>query len=308
MTLDDNRPHRHSPVRTGLGALAAGLALAAVSGGLALADAHRGVTHTWTAEGFAEAESAAHDPGRGTIYVSNVAGAPFEKDGKGYISRLDEAGKVLERKWVSGLQAPTGIALHGTTLYVADIDTLHAIDTEAGAVRRSWTVPTAKTLNDVAVDAEGRVYVSDMMDNAVYRLADGDFTQWLKTPSLMTPNGLLATDDRLVVASWGLMTGEGFAVDPGGHLRAVDYETKQVHAMGPGTPVGTLDGVKAHGDDHYLVTDWINGALLRIGADGAVEELLDLDQGAADLEYVPEAKLVIIPMMNSGTVRAYTLK
>jgi len=308
MTTGNQQHNRGGLMRRCLGAFVAGLALTAIAGGPALADAHRGAKHAWTAEGFAEAESAAHDADSGTIYVSNVAGAPFEPDGEGYISRLDESGKVLERKWVSGLQGPTGVALHGTTLYVADIDTLHAIDTEAGAVRRSWTVASAKTLNDVAVDAKGRVYVSDMMDNAIYRLADGRFTQWLKTASLMTPNGLLATEDKLVVAAWGLMTGKGFNADPAGHLRAVDYKTKQVHAMGPGTPVGNLDGVKPHGDSHYLVTDWMNGKLLRIGTDGAVRELLDLDQGAADLEYAPEAKLVLIPMMNSGTVRAYTLK
>jgi hypothetical protein len=56
------------------------------------------------------------------------------------------------------------------------------------------------------------------------------------------------------------------------------------------------------------VTDWMNGALFRISAEGEVEELLDLNQGSADHEVIEDRNLVIIPMMNDGTVVAYRLQ
>ena len=50
------------------------------------------------------------------------------------------------------------------------------------------------------------------------------------------PNGLRAEPDRLLVAAWGVMT-DGFATAVPGHLKAVDYETKEITSLG-GEPVG----------------------------------------------------------------------
>jgi len=173
-------------------------------------------------------------------------------------------------------------------------------------------VEGAQFLNDVTADASGRVYVSDMFAYAIYVLDGGTFKQWIQDDALELPNGLLAEDDRLVVAGWGVMP-EGpqpTVVQPPitktpGHLKVVDYATQKVSSLGSGEPVGNLDGVERDGSGGYLATDWPNGALFRIDAQGKAEQLLDLNQGSADHEYLEEQRLAVIPMMNDGVVRAY---
>ena len=123
----------------------------------------------------------------------------MEKDGNGYISTVTKNGVLLERKWLDGLNAPKGMAIADDTLMVADIDELLAINLGDRSVTR-FVAPGAKFLNDVTIDAKGRVYVSDMMDDAIYRLEDGNFDIWVQSPELKAPNGLLAESSRIV---WG---------------------------------------------------------------------------------------------------------
>jgi hypothetical protein len=90
-----------------------------------------------------------------------------------------------------------------------------------------------------------------------------------------------------------------------GHLKAVDYQSKEITSIGSGEPIGNLDGVEPDGQGGYLVTDWFSGGLYDISGDGKAELLLDLKQGSADHEVVPDENLAIIPMMKEGTVDAY---
>jgi hypothetical protein len=56
------------------------------------------------------------------------------------------------------------------------------------------------------------------------------------------------------------------------------------------------------------VTDWAAGALYRIDAKGKAERLIDLNQGSADLTYLPAKKMVLIPMMLDNSLAAYALE
>ncbi len=116
-------------------------------------------TKIWEATGFQNPESALADTATDTIYVSNVAGGPGDRDGNGYISKLTLDGKATAEKWVTGLDAPKGLALSGGKLYVADLDKLVEIDVASGTIVTKHEAPGAKILNDVTVDGEGRVYI-----------------------------------------------------------------------------------------------------------------------------------------------------
>ncbi len=93
------------------------------------------------------------------------------------------------------------------------------------------------------------------------------------------------------------------APDPS-HLFAVSLGDKAITKITP-EPAGKLDGLEADLDGDYYVTDWANGRLLHIYPDGRVEELLDLDQGSADLEYITEKDMILIPMMMNDKVIAW---
>ncbi len=251
-------------------------------------------------------ESVVWDPARGVLYVSNIDGGPGEKDGKGYISRLDLDGNILDLVWVKGLNAPKGLAVAGDRLYTADIDQLVEIDIPSGTVVQRYSAPGAVFLNDVTIDDAGNVYVSDMMTNRIHRLHAGRFEVWLESPELENPNGLLAENDRIVVGCWGPIV-EGFRTEVPGRLKAVSLSDRSITLLGDGSPIGNLDGVEPDGEGGYTLTDWMAGALIRFHADGTVETLLDLPQGSADHEFIPEKKMVIIPMMNDAVVRAWKL-
>ena len=256
----------------------------------------------WRAEGFKRPESVVFDAERKTFYLSNIDGAPTDKDGKGYISKLSPDGKVTEAEWVTGLNGPKGLGLSGDRLYVADNDRLVVIDVGKGAVAQTYDAPGAQFLNDVAIDKQGRVFVSDTATNTIWVLDGDKFGVWLKSEDLAAPNGLYVEGDKLIVASWG--KGEMMSAKPD-HLRTVDLKSKEIATLGDGTPIGNLDGVEPDGNGNYLVTDWVAGALFRVQPSGKAEQLLDLNQGAADLLYKPEEKLVLIPLMEDGVLAAY---
>lgn len=262
----------------------------------------------WQTEtSFEQPESVVYDSKQELLFVSNVSGAPNEANGKGYISQLSIDGKLIEQHWLTGLNAPKGMALVGDTLYVADIDQLVAIDIKSKEVSMRYPAPNAKFLNDVAADAQGHVYVSDMLTNTIHRLSQGTFEVWLDDDALEAPNGLLIEGKNLIVASWGNMT-DGFATDIAGHLKVIDITSKKIQSLGDKTSAGNLDGIEQDGEGNYFVTDWMTGKLLNIAPNGTSTTLIKLDQGSADLTVLKQQQLIIIPMMLSNNVIAYRIK
>ena len=259
----------------------------------------------WQATGLDAPESAVLDEAAGVIYVSNVNGKPDALDGNGYIAKLSDKGKILDKHWVTGLNGPKGLALHDGKLYAADINKLVVVDTASGKVVATYDAPGAKFLNDVTAADDGRVFVSDMVNDQIWMLKGDLFEMWLQSPALENPNGLLAEPDRLVVAAWGKMKPD-FSTDVPGHLKAVDYQTKAITDLGD-QPIGNLDGLEPDGKGGYLATDWVKGALYRIDASGKAEMLMDLNHGSADLHYVPTQKLAIIPIMMDNAVVVYEI-
>jgi sugar lactone lactonase YvrE len=261
----------------------------------------------WEVKGLAQPESVVEDPATGVIYVSNINGAVMQKDGNGFISRLTANGKMLERQWVKGLNAPTGLALHDRTLYAADVDQLIEINAASGGIVKRYDAKAAIFLYDVAVDDDGTVYVSDTPTNTIWRLKDGTFEPWLANDALNGPNGILVQGDKLIVASLGKIQSQGQKQELGG-LLSVSLDDQKVSKIGKGDLIGNLDGLEALQPAGYLVTDWAQGALYRVDAKGKVDRLIDLNQGSADLTYLPDKKTVLIPMMLDNSLVVYALE
>ncbi len=267
----------------------------------------RAAVKLWETDGFKNPESALFDAEAGAVYVSNVNGDGTAKDGNGFISKVSPDGKVVAMDWVTGLDAPKGLAKVGAKLYVSDIDRLAEIDIASGKVVKRYDAKDAKFLNDVAADGAGNVYVSDMATNTIWRLSGGTFEVFLTDAKLEGPNGLLVEGDTLLVGAWGVMT-EGFATKVPGHLKAVSLKDKTITSRGDGTPTGNLDGLEPVGDGTYLVTDWMAGKVLSMTADGKATELGNLGQGTADLGYDPKTKTAFIPQMMTGVLYGFKVE
>jgi sugar lactone lactonase YvrE len=257
----------------------------------------------WKASGFKQPESVVFDRAAGAIYVSNVNGDAMKKDGNGFISKLGPDGKVVTIEWVKGLDSPTGLALANGKLYAADVDRIAEIDIAKGEVIQRYEAPGSKFLNDLTADKSGRIYASDMVTNSIWVLDGGKLSLLMQDDALENPNGLLAEDGRIVVASWGKMAPD-FSTKVPGHMKAVDLTTKKVAALGDTTPAGNFDGVEPDGKGGYFVTDWVSGGLFRVAKDGKPTRLLPLSKGSADLGIGPDG-IIMIPMMMDGTVVAY---
>jgi len=260
----------------------------------------------WEIQGFNNPESVVYDASTDVLFVSNVNGSGVEKDGNGYISRILTDGTVLRKQWVVGLNAPKGLAIYEGTLYVADIDTLVAIDISSGTISNNYQVDDAKFLNDVAASKDGKIFVTDMVLNRIHCLCDGQFSIWLESPELENPNGLHTEGDHLILGAWGVMT-EGFATEVPGHLKSISINDKSVTSLG-GTPIGNLDGVESDGMGGYYVTDWMTGKLYQINKSGDAKLLLELEQGMADHEVILEKNLILLPMMKNDKLLAYKIK
>jgi len=260
----------------------------------------------WQVDGLSNPESVIYDEANNVLYVSNVNGAADEKDGNGFISKVSPDGEMLELEWVTGLNAPKGLAMHNDHLYVADIDNLVEIDIPGASIINRYPDANAKFLNDVTATSDGRIFVSDMVTNKIHLLENQKFSVWLEDAALENPNGLHAENGQLILGAWGVMT-DGFATDVPGHLKSINLTDKSIRSLGDGKPIGNLDGVEPVGNDFY-VTDWMAGKLFRIDRSGNAVLLLELVQGMADHEYIENQAMVLLPMMKSNTLLAYKVK
>jgi sugar lactone lactonase YvrE len=259
-------------------------------------------------EGVRAPESAYLEPTTGYLFLSQIGeGGGNGRDGDGWISRLTADGSVSEARWVTGLNAPKGLRSHHGVLWVSDIDQLVGIDIAKGVIAHRVPVEGAKFLNDVACGPDGSVYVTDMPASRIFRYRNGQVDVFAEGPELECPNGLLVDGGRLVLGGWGLGIKDDFSTEQLGRLLSLDLETRKVSAITP-APLGHLDGVERDGKGGFVVTDWRNGKVFHVRANGDAKLLLGLPQGTADHAYlVPEMRL-ILPRMLENRVTAYDLR
>jgi hypothetical protein len=268
-----------------------------------IAQAH--VRELWTLGGFSHPESVELDISHQVFYVSNVGGAPLDKDGNGFISKMTKDGKLEQLKWIEGLNAPKGMVIDGFKLYVSDIDKLVEIDTRTGKITNSYAADGAVFLNDTAVDRAGNVYVSDIAKRKIWQLKDGKMSVWYEKDDLMHPNGLrVVYGGKLLVAGWGTGMQDDGSTKVAGNLFTIDLITKELKNYGSGAPVGNLDGLERDAHGEFLATDFIAGGLHRIHKDGTSELLMDLNAGSADLDVIKKGHVAVVPVMMDDNVRA----
>lgn len=264
----------------------------------------------WSTDGFKNPESVIAASKREVLYVSNINGKPLDKDGNGFISKLNASGEIEDLEWVTGLNAPKGMVMDGDKLYVTDIDHLVEIDSASGEIVSKYPAKGAIFLNDPAIGPDGSVYVSDIAGRKIFRRApDADTLRvWFAPDNLMHVNGLRVEDGKLIVAGWGRNMNDDGSTEIAGNLFTIDLKTKEMADLGNGEGIGNLDGLERDANGNFLVTDFIAGALYRISEDGSYETVLDLNAGSADLEVTKDGTVAIIPMMMDGKVTAYSVK
>ena len=256
-----------------------------------------GLTRLWDTETtLTTSESVYYDKERNILYVSCINGTPPDKkDQDGFIARVDLDGKIKDLKWVTGLSGPKGMGMHGTTLYVTDIDRLVAIDVTTGKSNNTWKVEGASFLNDVYVTPDGTVYFTDSNTSKIHSLVQGKVTTVIADTTLGGTNGILVEGPTIYVA--GMQSG---------NVSRIDIPTGNIEKLTMGIPNG--DGVERYGDA-LLVSNW-SGQVFYVASDGETTMLLDSQEAklnSADIEVIAEKNLMLVPTFFGNSVTAYQL-
>lgn len=227
------------------------------------------------------------------LFVSNIDGQPWEKDGKGSIGKVGLDGKIIKVDWVTGLNAPKGMGLYKGMLYAADVDAVAVIDVSKEVVVKRIPVEGATGLNDISIDKKGTVYVTDSKAGKVHAIENDKVT--LYAEGLTGLNGVLAVGTDV----YALASGALWKI-------AADKKTVKLAAgMEPAT-----DGLEQVAENEFLVSVW-NGIIYYVKADGAVQQLLDTREqksNTADIGYDARNKIVYVPTFFKNGIVAYQLK
>ncbi len=252
-----------------------------------------------TAPTLLTCESVLFHPGKEVLFVSCINGRPLDKDHNGFIALVDLEGNIVESKWVTGLNAPKGMGLSkdGSRLYVTDIDRLAIIDVPNRKILRFVEVPGALFLNDIDVAGDGTVYFTDSDTGKLYAYKSGKLKTVLKY--LHGPNGVLCEKDRVLIVSFA---GKG--------IWAFNPETGKTRHWDIAIPAG--DGFVPDGKGGYFISNW-NGEVYHVRLSPTPQSHLILDtrsknKNAADICFIPQRKLLLIPTFFHHTVEAYGVR
>jgi DNA-binding beta-propeller fold protein YncE len=275
----------------------------------------------WETRGLSAPESVVFNPADNHFYVSNIVGAPTDKDAKGWISKISKSGKMVSKKWATGkraiskdlrvsLNAPKGMKIKNNTLWVSDIDEVTSIQLNTGKVSGRISIPGAKFLNDIAFSkTDSKLFVSDMFTNKIHAIQKSpNRSTFIETRELENPNGLTTTaNNEVLVASWGPGIKNDFSTEKSGRILSINQKTKKISKWN-NIRIGNLDGIEFIDENTVVVSDWKAGKIYKVKKNGSCTAILSGFKGSADLTYLPKEKLLVIPLMLENKIVAFKLK
>ena len=262
-------------------------------------------------------ESVRYDADLDAYFVSNINGNPSQKDGNGFIARVDAANTSAMTMFVQGgtggvtLNAPKGLAIVGDTLWVADIDAMRAFNKRTGAVIATVDLRPMKAefLNDVVAGPDGSIYVTDTGvrfdasggmthpgQDQIFRIAGRKATVAFKSDSaLKAPNGI----------AWDGANGR-FVLGPFNDKVVSAWRAGDSTVTAVGTGPGGYDGVEVLRDGRVLVTSWADSSV-QVITNGTFRKVIANVEGPADIGIDTKRNVVAVPRFNAGRVEYFTI-
>lgn len=262
-------------------------------------------------------ESVRYDADLDAYFVSNINGNPSQKDGNGFIARVDAGNTATMTVVVQGgkngatLNAPKGIAIIGDTLWVADIDAVRAFNKRTGAVIANIDLRPMKAtfLNDVVAGPDGSVYITDsgiVFDakgamthpgkDQIFKITGRKPTIAIKSDSaLKSPNGI----------AWDGANGR-FVLGPFADKVVTAWKAGDSTVTPIATGPGSYDGVEILGDGRILITSWADSSVSVI-ANGAFRKVIGNVEGPADIGVDTKRNVVAVPRFNAGRIEYFTI-
>jgi DNA-binding beta-propeller fold protein YncE len=250
----------------------------------------------WETEAvFKTPESVLYDAVSGNVFVANINGSPTGKDGNGFIARLSPDGIILQPEWVTGLDAPKGMAVFEGRLFVTNITEVVEIDIAGARIVRRIPVNGSMFLNDLAVNEQGELFATDTQYGRIYKIQNGKANSWM--------------EDQLISGANGLYYSKGFLfIGGGGNIMKVDVKTNEMVVEVART--GSVDGLYLTADNRFIFSDW-KGSVFIAKVNGIPEKILDLTRektNIADFGVIPEKNLLLLPTFANHRVICYSFK
>jgi sugar lactone lactonase YvrE len=179
-------------------------------------------------------------------------------------------------------------------LFAVESNGVAEIDIATGVIVRRIPVPGATFLNDITVDGEGTLYVSDPSQGAIHRISGGKVEVWMQGPDVRRPNGVCLSGNNLVWANNG-----------DGCLKSADLSSKQIRVLAD-LNGGIIDGLTS-GPDGSLLVSHNEGRLFQVKPSGEVSVLLDRTVAGipiADFAFIAEKNMLVFPTFTDNRVMA----
>ena len=250
-------------------------------------------------EGLAFPESVVYDKENNVLYVSNYK--RFVRNRSSYagcsISKVDLNGQIIDKEWIPNLSSPTGLFLKDGLLYIVERFGIAIYDIENDKMKVRYRIKHNFLINDITVDNENNMYITEAGNNTLYRIKENKVTSWIKSDSIGDANGISFIDDKLYIG-----------VNEDGFLKSIDTKTKQisnVYHLGE----GNIDGIKKRGNQ-LLISLYEKGMRI-IDENGEIIEFANTASTGlhcADFEYIPHKDMIIVPSLFDNTLTAYKFK
>lgn len=239
-------------------------------------------------------ESVIYDAKNDIAYVSNIHGNWRKPNGKGFISKVNLDGEIINHKWIENIEGPTGTVICGGKLYVADFGTVLEININTSEITNKYEVEGIERINDLTVDENGVIYGSCTVEGKLFSLKNGEIT-FLKD-DLEWPNGLLYDNGSILIGQ--------------GDKTVSRYNLKDKTTTVLATEISNPDGLVAIGNGDYLMSSW-EGLIHYVTKNGEKTLLLDTVEAgvnSADICYIPSKNILLVPAMLKHKLIAYSLE
>lgn len=273
--------------------------------------------HVIRLQGFGGPESVRYDSEQDVYFVSNIVGYGSEKDGNGFIARVDAGNpRNMERFIIGGvngvqLDAPKGMAIQGDTLWVADIHNVRGFHRRTGfpVADIDMHAYDPVLLNDIAVGPDGALYTTDTgiimsrvgvaytKGSKIFKIGPGrTVSLFAKTEGLSHPNGITwdSAGNRWLVVTFHPSQSELYSI----------AANNRKHTIVSG--LGRYDGVESLHDGRVVLTSW-SDSTVQIVEDGKPVRIINNVWQAADLGIDTRRNRVAVPLVLQGRVEIWEL-
>jgi len=177
-------------------------------------------------------------------------------------------------------------------LYNAETTSVAVIDIKKGALVKRIPVEDAVMLNDLDVDDNGIVYVSDTRAGKVYKIEKDQVSLYLE--NIQGANGILTVGQDVYVA--------------GTNIFQKVSANKEITLIGNGYENG-LDGIVKLNDDGFILSNY-RGIIYYVSPKGEKQILLDTREikiMANDISFDSKSNTLFVPSFATNRIVAYRL-